>query len=149
MKTRIGIVGAGAIGCVVGGLLAKAGEDVTLIDQWPEHVEAIRRRGLRLGGTCGDHTVSVTALHVHEERGHRGHCSHDAEGPAVHAAESECAICELLAVKVPGIEPEAPPTVEPAQPATDVDARDVVASPRPLDFWVVCGPRGPPVPPPA
>ena len=66
MKTRIGIVGAGAIGCVVGGLLAKAGEDVTLIDQWPEHVEAIRRRGLRLGGTCGDHTVSVTALHVHE-----------------------------------------------------------------------------------
>ena len=66
MKARIGIVGAGAIGCVVGGLLAKAGEDVTLIDQWPEHVDAIRRRGLRLGGTCGDHTVSITALHLHE-----------------------------------------------------------------------------------
>lgn len=66
MKARIGIVGAGAIGCVVGGLLVKAGEDVTLIDQWPEHVDAIRRRGLRLGGTCGDHTVSITALHLHE-----------------------------------------------------------------------------------
>jgi 2-dehydropantoate 2-reductase len=66
MNARIGIVGAGAVGCVVGGLLAKAGEDVTLIDQWPEHVEAIRRHGLRLGGTCGDHTVAVTALHLHE-----------------------------------------------------------------------------------
>ena len=36
---RIGIIGAGAIGSVVGGLLTKAGQDVTLIDQWPEHVE--------------------------------------------------------------------------------------------------------------
>ncbi|PYM78774.1 MAG: hypothetical protein DME13_28070, partial [Candidatus Rokuibacteriota bacterium] len=42
MKTRLGILGAGAIGCVVGGLLTKAGHDVTLIDQWPEHVEAMR-----------------------------------------------------------------------------------------------------------
>ena len=66
MNARIGIVGAGAIGCVVGGLLARAGEDVTLIDQWPEHVEAIRRRGLRLAGTCGEHTIPIRALHLHE-----------------------------------------------------------------------------------
>ncbi|HKB26851.1 MAG TPA: 2-dehydropantoate 2-reductase [Methylomirabilota bacterium] len=66
MATRIGIVGAGAIGSVVGGLLTKAGHDVTLIDQWPEHVEAMRRQGLRLSGTCGDHTVKVRALHLHE-----------------------------------------------------------------------------------
>ena len=45
---RIGIIGAGAIGCVVGGMLTKAGRDVTLIDQWPEHVETMRRQGLRL-----------------------------------------------------------------------------------------------------
>jgi 2-dehydropantoate 2-reductase len=63
---RIGIVGAGAIGCVVGGMLTKAGRDVTLIDQWPEHVEAMRRQGLRLSGTCGDHVVPVKAIHVHE-----------------------------------------------------------------------------------
>ncbi len=63
---RIGIVGAGAIGCVVGGLLTRAGRDVTLIDQWPEHVEAMRRQGLRLSGTCGDHLVPVRALHLHE-----------------------------------------------------------------------------------
>ena len=40
-RTRIGIIGGGAIGCVVGGLLARAGHDVTLVDQWPEHVELI------------------------------------------------------------------------------------------------------------
>src|SRR5216117_4525938 len=66
MAMRIGIVGAGAIGSVVGGLLTNAGHDVTLIDQWPEHVEAMRKNGLRLSGTCGDHTVRVNALHIYE-----------------------------------------------------------------------------------
>jgi len=32
MATRIGIIGAGAIGSIVGGMLTKAGHDVTLID---------------------------------------------------------------------------------------------------------------------
>jgi len=63
---RIAIIGAGAIGCVVGGMLTKAGRDVTLIDQWPEHVETIKRQGLRLSGTCGEHVIRVKALHVHE-----------------------------------------------------------------------------------
>jgi 2-dehydropantoate 2-reductase len=63
---RIGIIGAGAIGSVVGGLLTKAGHDVTLVDQWPEHVETMRAQGLRLSGTCGDHTIPVQALHIHE-----------------------------------------------------------------------------------
>src|SRR5262249_42960089 len=63
---RIGIIGAGAIGSVVGGLLTKAGRDVTLIDQWPEHIEAMRTKGLRLSGTIGDQVVPVKALHIHE-----------------------------------------------------------------------------------
>ncbi|HUG35740.1 MAG TPA: 2-dehydropantoate 2-reductase, partial [Candidatus Limnocylindrales bacterium] len=66
MFNRIGIVGAGAIGCVVGGMLTRAGRDVTLIDQWPEHVEIMKAKGLRLGGTCGDQVVPVKALHIHE-----------------------------------------------------------------------------------
>ncbi|MGH7355613.1 MAG: ketopantoate reductase family protein [Candidatus Rokuibacteriota bacterium] len=66
MLNRIGIIGAGAIGCVVGGLLTKAGHDVTLIDQWPEHVEAMRQQGLRLSGAIDDVTVKVRALHLHE-----------------------------------------------------------------------------------
>ncbi|PYN90212.1 MAG: hypothetical protein DMD87_02820 [Candidatus Rokuibacteriota bacterium] len=66
MAMRIGIIGAGAIGSVVGGMLTKAGHDVTLIDQWPEHVETMRKNGLRLSGTCGDHVIPVKALHIYE-----------------------------------------------------------------------------------
>src|SRR5262245_20130823 len=63
---RIGIIGAGAIGSVVGGMLTKAGRNVTLIDQWPEHVEAMRRQGLRLSGTGGVPAIRGKAIHVHE-----------------------------------------------------------------------------------
>jgi 2-dehydropantoate 2-reductase len=66
MFTRIGIIGVGAIGSVVGGMLTKAGRDVTLIDQWPEHVESMKQRGLRLSGTCGEHLIPVKACHLHE-----------------------------------------------------------------------------------
>lgn len=66
MAARIGILGAGAIGSVVGGMLARAGHDVTLIDQWPAHVDAINNDGLRLSGTCGDHLVRVPALHLYQ-----------------------------------------------------------------------------------
>ncbi|HEX9417745.1 MAG TPA: 2-dehydropantoate 2-reductase, partial [Methylomirabilota bacterium] len=71
MAMRIGIIGAGAIGSVVGGMLTKAGHDVTLIDQWPEHIEAMKKVGLRLSGTCGEHIVPVKALHIHEAQGIR------------------------------------------------------------------------------
>jgi len=40
-------MGAGAIGANVGGRLTQAGYDVTLIDQWPQHVDAMKARGLR------------------------------------------------------------------------------------------------------
>lgn len=43
---RIAIVGAGAIGCRIAGHLHDAGVPCTLIDGWPEHVQAIRRDGL-------------------------------------------------------------------------------------------------------
>jgi 2-dehydropantoate 2-reductase len=66
MFARIGIVGAGAIGAIIGGRLTKAGVDVTLLEQWPEHVEALRRHGLRLTGPQGEETVKVRALHLHE-----------------------------------------------------------------------------------
>ncbi|HUG37140.1 MAG TPA: 2-dehydropantoate 2-reductase [Candidatus Limnocylindrales bacterium] len=66
MIRRIAIFGAGAIGSVVGGMLTRAGHDVTLIDQWPAHVEAMKTRGLHLTGVMGDLVVPVRALHVHE-----------------------------------------------------------------------------------
>jgi 2-dehydropantoate 2-reductase len=47
-------------------MLTRAGRDVTLIDQWPEHVETMRKKGLKLSGTCGEHVVPVKAIHIHE-----------------------------------------------------------------------------------
>jgi 2-dehydropantoate 2-reductase len=69
MIRRIGIMGAGAIGSVVGGMLTKAGYDVTLIDQWPPHIEAMKANGLKLSGSCGDHVVPVKALQLYEAQG--------------------------------------------------------------------------------
>ena len=50
MGKRIVVVGAGAVGAYVGGYLSRAGEDVTLIDPWPAHVEQMRAHGLSLEG---------------------------------------------------------------------------------------------------
>ena len=40
---KIAVMGAGAVGCYYGGMLARAGHDVTLIGR-PQHVEAMRAR---------------------------------------------------------------------------------------------------------
>ena len=40
-KKKIAIVGAGAVGCYAGAHMVQAGEDVTFIDPWPEHVHEI------------------------------------------------------------------------------------------------------------
>ena len=69
MGTRVAFVGAGAMGSFVGGMLAKAGHDVTLIDGWPEHIARIKERGLLITGTHGRNQVTVRALHVHEVQG--------------------------------------------------------------------------------
>jgi 2-dehydropantoate 2-reductase len=58
---RICVIGAGAMGSIYGGLLARRGEDVLLIDSWPEHVAAIARDGLRLDGITGELTIEVAA----------------------------------------------------------------------------------------
>lgn len=58
---KIGIVGAGAMGSVYGGILGDAGNEVWLLDVWKEHIEAIRQRGARVEGASGDRTVRVNA----------------------------------------------------------------------------------------
>jgi len=54
---RIGIVGAGALGSVFGGLLLESGADVVLIRRNREHVNVIRDQGLKLEGVSGDRTL--------------------------------------------------------------------------------------------
>ncbi len=60
MGKRIAVVGTGALGGYVGGYLAQAGLDVTLIDFWPENIEAIRARGLELDGVTPEEKFTVT-----------------------------------------------------------------------------------------
>lgn len=64
--TKVCIVGAGAIGGYVGAHLTANGVDVTLVDAWPEHVEAMRRNGLEVKGIDGAGSVktAVHALHI-------------------------------------------------------------------------------------
>lgn len=57
---RIAVVGAGAVGCYFGGMLARAGAPVTLIGRAP-HVEAINRNGLFINSIHFKERVSVSA----------------------------------------------------------------------------------------
>lgn len=58
---KICVLGAGSLGCAIGGTLAKAGADVTLINRRPEQVDAINRHGLTLRDADGDKCVRVVA----------------------------------------------------------------------------------------
>jgi 2-dehydropantoate 2-reductase len=66
---KIAIVGTGAMGSVYAGLFAAAGHEVWAIDAWREHVEAMKKKGLRLEGASGDRTVKVHATTEAKEAG--------------------------------------------------------------------------------
>ncbi|MGR0220667.1 ketopantoate reductase family protein [Agromyces sp. ZXT2-6] len=59
---RIAVLGTGANGAAIGADLTRAGHDVTFIEQWPAHVEAMRRSGIRV--EMPDRT-EVTPVQVH------------------------------------------------------------------------------------
>jgi len=65
----IAVMGAGAVGCYYGGMLARAGHDVTLVGR-AQHVEAVRRTGLRVEAKAFDASVPMRASE--EARGARG-----------------------------------------------------------------------------
>lgn len=59
---RIAVQGAGAMGSYFGGVLARAGEDVTMLARGAG-LEALRSRGLTVRSPrLGDFTIPVTAL---------------------------------------------------------------------------------------
>ena len=68
MGNRIAIIGAGAVGGYAGAHMAQAGEDVTFVDMWPENVEVMRTRGLRISHLrdVPEFTVPVRAIHLTE-----------------------------------------------------------------------------------
>ncbi|MBP0591952.1 ketopantoate reductase family protein [Paraburkholderia sp. LEh10] len=57
---KVAVMGAGAVGCYYGGMLARAGHEVVLIGR-PQHVEAIGRRGLRLETQAFDEYIRLDA----------------------------------------------------------------------------------------
>jgi 2-dehydropantoate 2-reductase len=64
--SKIAIIGAGAVGGYAGAHMVQAGEDVTFIDPWPEHVEHMRRHGLSVTHAMdvAEFSVPVRALHI-------------------------------------------------------------------------------------
>ena len=67
-KKKIAIVGTGAVGGYTGAHMVQAGEDVTFIDPWPEHVETMRRSGLRITHTR-DEAVHGAGARAAPDRG--------------------------------------------------------------------------------
>ena len=67
-RMRIAVFGAGAIGGLVGGMLARSGSDVCLIARG-DHLAAIRRDGLRVLGLDTDIVVRVPATDDPAEAG--------------------------------------------------------------------------------
>ncbi|NLJ57258.1 MAG: ketopantoate reductase family protein [Tissierellia bacterium] len=58
---KVAIYGCGAMGTVLGAYLNKNGLEVTLIDNYVDHVNALNEKGARIIG-CADLTVAVKAI---------------------------------------------------------------------------------------
>ena len=64
MSRKIAVLGCGAIGSSISADLTKAGCDVTVIDQWPAQVEALRANGLCIQMPEGEVKTPIRALHL-------------------------------------------------------------------------------------
>jgi 2-dehydropantoate 2-reductase len=80
---KVAVMGAGAVGCYYGGMLARAGHTVTLIGR-PQHVQAVSAQGLRMQTLSFDEAVPLQA---------------STDASAVHSAD-----LVLFAVKSPDTE---------------------------------------------
>jgi 2-dehydropantoate 2-reductase len=66
---RIIVIGTGPIGGIIGGRLARAGNDITFVDVDREHVEAIRANGLQVDVPDGPFNVKINVLFPNEAQG--------------------------------------------------------------------------------
>jgi 2-dehydropantoate 2-reductase len=58
---KVCVLGAGAMGSSIGGLLANGGSEVYLLDTWAEHVDAINSRGLKVKMGASEIVAKVRA----------------------------------------------------------------------------------------
>lgn len=63
---KIAIAGAGAMGSRFGLMLHQQGHEITLIDQWPAHIEAIRENGL-IADLNGEMITAKMPIYAPEE----------------------------------------------------------------------------------
>jgi len=66
MDRKIAVVGAGAMGGNIGAALTRAGLDVAIFDQWPQHVEAMKANGIRVTLAGEESVTRVRAHHLCE-----------------------------------------------------------------------------------
>ena len=59
---KITVIGAGAMGSLFGAYLGAGGNEVTLVDVWEEHVEAINKNGLLVEEENGPSVFRVPAV---------------------------------------------------------------------------------------
>jgi 2-dehydropantoate 2-reductase len=69
MSERILVIGTGPIGGIIGGRLARAGNDLTFVDIDKEHVAAIREKGLQVDVPDGPFNVEIRIVFPEELQG--------------------------------------------------------------------------------
>ncbi len=71
MGKRIAVVGGGAVGGYIAAHLAADKQDVSVVDAWPEHVEAMRSQGLKIIGMVPSESMQtrIPAMHITEVQG--------------------------------------------------------------------------------
>ena len=66
---RLLVMGTGPIGGIIGGRLARAGQDVTFVDVDKEHITAIREKGLQVDVPDGPFNVKISIVFPEEIQG--------------------------------------------------------------------------------
>ena len=66
---RMIIIGTGPIGGIIGGRLARAGNDITFVDVDKEHIAAIREKGLQVDVPDGPFNVKIPIVYPNEIQG--------------------------------------------------------------------------------
>lgn len=90
---KIAVVGPGAIGCLFGAALGRAGHEVWLVDRRPERARILAQQGIQVSGVSGEFRALLHATAVPAEAAEAGVVvvsvkSYDTEG----AAETTAAV---------------------------------------------------------
>ncbi len=92
---KILILGAGGVGSVVGGFLARTGHDVSLLGRaW--HLDVVRKQGLSITGIWGDYRMKAFDLYLNTDELAKKNLSFDLIILTVKSYDTQKAVGELL-----------------------------------------------------